>query len=73
MIGIDIVDIERITRAIERYGERFLDRVLHCKEIGYARGKRKNRGNAGGTLCRERGVYKGIRKEPAVEGYGSTS
>ena len=41
MIGIDIVDVARITKAIERYGDRFLDKVFTAEEIKYAKGKRK--------------------------------
>jgi len=41
MIGIDIVDVARITRAIERYGERFLNKVFTAEEINYAREKRR--------------------------------
>ena len=47
MIGIDIVDIARITKAIERYGDHFLDRVFTVNEIRYAKGKR----NTGETLA----------------------
>jgi holo-[acyl-carrier protein] synthase len=38
--GIDVVEIERIARSIERYGERFLRRVFTAGEIAYCRHKR---------------------------------
>ena len=41
MIGIDIVDIARITKAVERYGDRFLEKVFTANEIKYAKGKRR--------------------------------
>jgi holo-[acyl-carrier protein] synthase len=41
MIGIDIVDIARITRAAERYGDHFLEKVFTANEIRYAKGKRR--------------------------------
>lgn len=41
MIGIDIVDVARITRAIERYGDHFLDKVFTAEEIAYAKKKRR--------------------------------
>jgi holo-[acyl-carrier protein] synthase len=41
MIGIDIVDIARIMKAVERHGERFLDKVFTADEITYAKGKRR--------------------------------
>ncbi len=40
MVGIDIVDIARIGRALDRHGERFLEKVFAPQEIAIAR-KRK--------------------------------
>lgn len=34
-IGIDIVEVERIERAVERLGRRFLDRIFTPAEAGY--------------------------------------
>jgi holo-[acyl-carrier protein] synthase len=38
--GIDIVEIERIGSAIDRYGERFLERVFTADEIEYCKRKK---------------------------------
>jgi holo-[acyl-carrier protein] synthase len=38
--GVDLIEIERIARSIERYGERFLHRVYTDQEIAYCRRKR---------------------------------
>jgi holo-[acyl-carrier protein] synthase len=38
-IGIDLVKVDRLAAAIERYGERFLNRVFTPGEIAYCRGK----------------------------------
>src|ERR1700726_349913 len=40
--GIDMVEIERVARSIERYGSRFLERVFTAGEIAYCQRKRKN-------------------------------
>ncbi|MBA4417945.1 MAG: holo-[acyl-carrier-protein] synthase [Syntrophus sp. (in: bacteria)] len=40
MIGIDIVDVSRIARAVETYGERFLTKVFTDEEIRYVEGKK---------------------------------
>ena len=40
--GIDVVEIERVARSIERYGSRFLDRVYTAAEIAYCQRKRRN-------------------------------
>ncbi|MCX7825598.1 MAG: holo-ACP synthase, partial [Verrucomicrobiae bacterium] len=39
--GIDIVETERIAQAVERFGQRFLDRVFHAGEVEYARTMKK--------------------------------
>lgn len=36
-IGIDIIEIERVREAIEKYGERFLNKIFTEKEIRYCR------------------------------------
>lgn len=35
-VGIDIVSISRIAESLERFGQRFLDRVFTADEIAYA-------------------------------------
>jgi holo-[acyl-carrier protein] synthase len=38
-IGIDILEIQRIRRTIERYGDPFLEKVFTPGEIAYCKGK----------------------------------
>lgn len=38
--GIDLVEIERIKRSVERFGDRFLDRVYTASEKAYCLRKR---------------------------------
>ncbi len=38
-IGVDLVKVARIEGVLERYGDRFLDRVFTEREIAYCRGK----------------------------------
>ena len=38
-IGIDLEDVERVRRSIERHGARFLDRVYTPAEIAYVESK----------------------------------
>jgi holo-[acyl-carrier protein] synthase len=40
--GIDVIDIDRIARAIERHGDRFLRRIYSAGEIAYCQRKRRN-------------------------------
>ena len=39
VVGIDIVEIPRIQRVLERWGERFLQRIYTPQEITYCRGR----------------------------------
>ncbi|MCL4475663.1 MAG: holo-ACP synthase [Nitrospirae bacterium] len=39
-IGIDIIKVERMKEAVERWGERFLQRVFTGNEISYCYGKK---------------------------------
>ena len=38
-IGVDIIEIERVAEAIERWGERFLRRVFTPAELAAYRGR----------------------------------
>ena len=38
-VGVDIIDIARIARALDRFGDRFLARVYTPAEIIYWRGR----------------------------------
>ena len=38
-VGVDAVEIDRISRSLERFGERFLRRVYTEKEIFFCRGR----------------------------------
>jgi holo-[acyl-carrier protein] synthase len=38
-IGVDLVKVARIEGVLERYGDRFLERVFTEREIAYCRGK----------------------------------
>jgi holo-[acyl-carrier protein] synthase len=40
-VGVDLVKVVRIAAAIERHGERFLNRVFTHQEIAYCQGKRR--------------------------------
>jgi holo-[acyl-carrier protein] synthase len=34
-VGIDLIEVERIKASYERFGERFVNRILHPAEIAY--------------------------------------
>lgn len=37
--GVDLIEVRRVERAVERYGERFLGRVYTRAEVAYSRGR----------------------------------
>ncbi|HEV2280164.1 MAG TPA: holo-ACP synthase [Acidobacteriaceae bacterium] len=37
--GIDLVEVERIAHSIERFGDRFLERIFTAEEIAYCRAR----------------------------------
>ena len=45
-IGIDLVKVARLAAAIERHGERFLNRVFTPQEIAYCQRKTRGRDSA---------------------------
>lgn len=60
--GIDITEVSRIAAAIERYGERFLNRVYTPREIEYCRSKRN---------ASERFAARFAAKEAAMKAIGT--
>lgn len=40
--GVDIIEIPRLRQILERYGQRFLERVYTAGEIAYCRGRPPN-------------------------------
>lgn len=40
--GVDIIEIPRIKQTLDRYGQRFLDRIFTADEIAYCRGRAPN-------------------------------
>ncbi len=58
MIGIDIVDIRRIAKMVERYGERFLEKVFTPAEVRYAGGKRRKEESLAGRFAAKEAFMK---------------
>jgi holo-[acyl-carrier protein] synthase len=49
--GIDLVEIERIKRSVERFGEKFLDRVYTAAEKAYCLRKRNSAESLAGRFA----------------------
>lgn len=59
-VGIDLADIPRIRRAIERYGERFLSRIFTPWEIQYCLSKINPELSFAGRFAVKEAVFKAI-------------
>jgi len=59
--GIDIVEIERIRAAIERFGRRFTDRVFTMEEVDYCTGRKNSAQHFAARFAAKEAVYKSLR------------
>jgi holo-[acyl-carrier protein] synthase len=59
-IGIDLVEIHRIEEAINRYGEKFTDRVFTPWEIQYCRSKINPMLSFAGRFAVKEAVFKAV-------------
>jgi holo-[acyl-carrier protein] synthase len=39
-VGMDLIEVDRVGQAVERFGERFLRRIYHPRELEQTRGQR---------------------------------
>jgi len=60
MVGIDIVDISRIADAVEKYGNRFLDKVFTGEEIAYAAQRKRADESFAGRFAAKEAFMKAI-------------
>ncbi|UZJ39306.1 holo-ACP synthase [Prosthecochloris sp. SCSIO W1102] len=59
-VGVDIVDIRRIRLSYERYGDKFLRRVLTESEIDYCRKKKDMMSSVAARFAAKEAVSKAI-------------
>lgn len=59
-IGTDVIEIARLERAVQRWGERFLTRIFTGTEIAYCRAKREPLRHFAGRLAAKEAVYKAL-------------
>ncbi len=60
-LGNDLIDIRRIERTMERYGDRFLERMFTEIERRKSEGRRHARGFLRQTVRRQGGLLQGAR------------
>lgn len=64
--GVDIIEIERIARAVERWGEHFLRHVFHDNEITYAQRHKQAAPHFAVRFAAKEAVFKAIGTNPQL-------
>ena len=59
-LGIDIIEIERIKDSIEKYGDRFLDKIYTTNEIKYCSKKINKYQHLAARFAAKEAVYKAV-------------
>ena len=67
-IGSDLIDIRRIEKSLERYGERFIAAHLHRRRAERSEGRREPRRLLCQALRRQGGLFQGARHAASREG-----
>ncbi len=64
-VGIDIVEVSRIADMMERFGDRFVDKVLTPEEAAYVSGRRRKAESLAGRFAAKEAFVKALgRKLP---------
>lgn len=58
--GVDVCDIRRIQQALERHGQRFLERVFTPAEVLYCQGKRRPEESLAARFAAKEAVAKAL-------------
>jgi holo-[acyl-carrier protein] synthase len=59
-VGIDIIEIQRIIKSVERYGDRFLDKVYTTIELEYCLSKFNKFQHLAARFAAKEAVYKAV-------------
>ena len=66
--GVDIIEISRIQKNIDRYGEKFLDRIYTKNEIEYCESKKANKYESyAARFAAKEAIYKAISSKLETE------
>jgi holo-[acyl-carrier protein] synthase len=67
MVGIDIVEVARIARAVKTYGNRFLNKVFSEEEIRYVEGKKGAHESLAGRFAAKEAFIKALGGAPTFK------
>jgi holo-[acyl-carrier protein] synthase len=60
MIGVDIVEVSRIARAVDRFGDRFLNKIFSPEEITYVERKKNKFQSLAGRFAAKEAFMKAV-------------
>lgn len=69
-IGIDLVDIARVERMMERHGERVLIRFLTPRERAYVEGRARPAMHIAARIAAKEAAYKALQALPGARAVG---
>lgn len=65
-VGVDIIEIERVGQALDRSGDRFVQRVFSEAEARYARSRREPARHLAARFAAKESVIKALRVPPGL-------
>ena len=64
--GIDIIEVSRIKKAIDRWGDHFLRHVFNQEEIDYAKSRKNPTQHYAARFAAKEAVFKAIGDNPEI-------
>ena len=64
--GIDIIEIERVQKAVERSGQKFIERIFTAAEIQYCSDKKQSIQHYAARFALKEAVYKALKPPPGT-------
>jgi len=58
LVGVDIVEIERVEKAVERFGDRFLNKLFQEEELRFYSSPKRQREGIAALFCGKEAVKK---------------
>jgi holo-[acyl-carrier protein] synthase len=62
-IGIDLEEVDRLTKSIEKFGDRFLERIFTGGEIAFCRGKANANERFAARFAAKEAAFKALQGE----------
>lgn len=64
--GVDIVEIKKLEKAVQRWGDVFLNRVFTSKELAYSKNKRYPLQHLAARFAAKEAIFKALGNHPKL-------